>query len=99
MTSFDSIVSPASQHTFYYSPGTCSLAPHIVLEEIGQPYEMTLISASGPREGEATSTPAWKAINPKGRVPALLGVPGRIGGADSLLTEVPAILTYLARTN
>ncbi len=99
MTSFDQIVSPASKHTFYYSPGTCSLAPHIVLEEIGKSYEMMLISASGPREGETTSTPAWKAINPKGRVPALLGVPGRIGGADGLLTEVPAILTYLARTN
>lgn len=32
-------------------------------------------------------------------MPALLGVPGRIGGAHNLLTEVPAILTYLARTN
>jgi glutathione S-transferase len=99
MTSSDSIVSPASKHMFYYSPGTCSLAPHIVLEEIGEPYEMTLISASGPREGEMTSTSTWKAINPKGRVPALLGVAGRIGGADNLLTEVPAILMYLARTN
>jgi glutathione S-transferase len=98
MTISDAIVRPASKHMFYYSPGTCSLAPHIVLEEIGEPYELTLISASGPREGETTSTPAWKAINPKGRVPALLGVRGRIGGADNLLTEVPAILTYLART-
>jgi glutathione S-transferase len=99
MTISEPIVSPASKHMFYYSPGTCSLAPHIILEEIGEPYEMTLISASGSREGETTSTPAWKAINPKGRVPALLGVPGRIGGVDNLLTEVPAILTYLARTN
>jgi len=99
MTSSDSIVSPGSKYMFYYSPGTCSLAPHIVLEEIGEPYDMTLISASGPREGEMTSTPTWKAINPKGRVPALLGVPGRIGGADNLLTEVPAILMYLARTS
>ena len=32
-------------------------------------------------------------------MPALLGVPSRIGGADSLLTEAPAILMYLARTN
>lgn len=95
----DAVVTHPAKHMFYYSPGTCSLAPHIVLEEIGEPYELTLISASGPREGEATSTPAWKAINPKGRVPALGGVPGRIGGADDLLTEVPAILTYLARTN
>ena len=97
--SADAVVTHTARHTFYYSPGTCSLAPHIVLEEIGEPYELTLISASGPREGEATSTPAWKAINPKGRVPALMGVSGHIGGADNLLTEVPAIMTYLARTN
>lgn len=32
-------------------------------------------------------------------MPALLGVPGRIGGAENLLTEVHAILVYLARTN
>ena len=95
----DAAAAQAAKHVFYYSPGTCSLAPHIVLEEIGKPYELALVSASGAREGEMTSTPAWKAINPKGRVPALLGVAGRIGGAAHLLREVPAILTYLARTN
>jgi glutathione S-transferase len=72
------------------------MAAHIVLEEIGQPYELELISA---KEGKMTATPEWKAINPKGRVPALLGVPGRIGGADNLLTELHAILVYLARTH
>lgn len=46
-----------------------------------------------------TATAEWNAINPKGRVPALLGVPGRIGGADNLLTELHAILVYVARTN
>jgi glutathione S-transferase len=75
------------------------LAPHIILEEIGEPYELHLISASGPRDGEMTSTPEWKAINPKARVPALLGVPGRVGGTENLLTEVHAILMYLTRTN
>jgi glutathione S-transferase len=84
-------------HRLFYSPGACSLAPHIVLEEIGLPYHAELVSASGPREGEMTSTAEWKAINPKGRVPALSDVPGRIGGQDDLLTEVPAILLYLAR--
>lgn len=83
-------------YRLYYSPGACSLAAHIVLEEIGQPYELELISA---KDGEMTATAQWKAINPKGRVPALLGVPGRIGGADDLLTELHAILVYLARTN
>lgn len=75
------------------------MAAHIVLEEIGEPYELELISSSGAREGQMTATPEWKAINPKGRVPALLGVPGRIGGADNLLTELHAILIYLARMN
>jgi glutathione S-transferase len=99
MSAVASRVSKIAGYRLYYSPGTCSLAPHIVLEEIGKPYELRLISASGPREGEMTSTPEWKAINPKGRVPASLGVAGRIAGADNLLTEVHAILIYLARTH
>jgi glutathione S-transferase len=75
------------------------MAAHIVLEEIGAPYELQLISSLGATEGKMTATPDWKAINPKGRVPALLGVPGRIGGAENLLTELHAILIYLARTD
>jgi glutathione S-transferase len=75
------------------------MAAHIVLEEIGVPYELQLISASGATEGKMTATSEWKAINPKGRVPALLGVAGRIGGAENLLTELHAILFYLARTH
>jgi glutathione S-transferase len=86
-------------HTLYYSPGACSLAPHIVLEEIGEPYATELVSSSGPREGKGTAAPAWKAMNPKGRVPALSGVAGSIGGGENLLTEAPAILLYLARTH
>lgn len=50
-------MTPTAKHLFYYSPGTCSLAPHIVPEEIGEPYELKPISASGPREGEMTSKP------------------------------------------
>lgn len=82
-------------HCLYYSPGACSLAVHIVLEEIGQPYALELVSSSGPLEGSGTSHPAWKAKNPKGRIPALSGVRGSIGGAENLLTEVNAILFYL----
>lgn len=81
----------------YYSPGACSLACHIMLEEVGAAYELTLISSRGERQGEMTDTPEWRKVNPKGRVPALSKVPGRIGGADDLLTEVHAILVYLAR--
>jgi glutathione S-transferase len=86
-------------YRLYNSPGSCALAAHIALEEIGAPYELELVSSKGPREGGTTATSEYRAINPKGRVPALLGVPGRIGGAENLLTELHAILVYLARTN
>jgi glutathione S-transferase len=79
-------------HKLCYSPNSCSLAPHIVLEEIGEPYETELIEAGG----VMTNTPEWQAINPKGRVPVLTNVPGAIGGAPDVLTEVPAILNFLA---
>lgn len=77
-----------------YSPGACSLAPHIALEEIGVPYALDLRST---KNAEGTSAPDYLAINPKARVPALLGVEGRSGGAEGLLTEASAILVYLAR--
>lgn len=83
-------------YKLFYSPGACSFAPHIVLEEIGAPYEAEIINT---RDSIGTGTPAWKAMNPKGRVPALLGVPGRIGGKADLLTEAAAIMFYLARTH
>ena len=79
----------------FYSPGACSMAPHIVLEEIGKPYEAEVVSIP---DGKTQSS-EWKAINPKGRVPALLGVPGSMGGKSELLTEANAIMMYLARTN
>lgn len=71
----------------YYSPGSCSLAPHIVLEEIGEPFDIELVSSM---DG-STSTAEYLKINPKGRVPVL-----DIG--ESVITEVSAILTYLALT-
>ncbi len=81
-------------YRLYYSPGACSLATHIVLEELGVPYELELVIA---RDSKMTGTAEWRAVNPKGRVPALSGVPGSIGGAQDLLTEAHAILFYLAR--
>lgn len=84
------------KHRLYYSPGACSLAVHIVLEEIGLPYELELVDS---KDGRMTNTDAWRAVNPKARVPALGGVPGSIGGQPDLLTEAAAILIYLARTH
>lgn len=68
----------------YYSPGACSLAPHIVLEELGIPYEAVKISTA---EGQQRS-PEYLRINPRGRVPAL-AVDGQV------LVENVAILSYL----
>ncbi|THF49220.1 glutathione S-transferase family protein [Allorhizobium terrae] len=71
--------------TLWYWPTACSLACHIVLEETGLPYkEIKVDFASG-----AQRQPDYLSINPKGRVPALQV-------ADGILTETPAILTYLA---
>jgi glutathione S-transferase len=75
------------------------MAVHMVLEEIGEPFETELVSSRGQHEGAGTTTEAWRRINPKGRIPALSGVAGSIGGADGVLTEVTAILFYLARTH
>ncbi|MCX8999849.1 glutathione binding-like protein [Rhizobiaceae bacterium BDR2-2] len=83
-------------YRLYHSPGACSLAVHIVLEEIGLPYEAEIRSA---KNGEGTTTPDYLALNPKGRVPALSGVPGSAGGAANLLTEAPAILFFLAASH
>jgi glutathione S-transferase len=71
----------------FYARGSCSLAPHIALEEAGADYELAAIST---REGDQR-TPDYLAINPKGRVPALVTNRG-------VLTETPAILAYVAQT-
>ena len=72
--------------TFFYAPGTCALAARIVLEEIGAPYELARVDFS---KQEQTS-PDYLAINPKGRVPALVTDHG-------VLTETPALLLYVAQ--
>src|SRR5690242_15691269 len=71
----------------YHSPGACSLAPHILLEELGLPYELELVSIPAGK----TKTAEYLAINPKGRVPALVTEEGEV------LTEVPAVSWYLAQ--
>lgn len=70
----------------YYWPGASSAVPHIVLEEIGAPYERRLVNFT---QGEHKSD-AYLKINPRGKVPAL-AVDGVV------LTENVAILTYLAK--
>jgi glutathione S-transferase len=71
----------------YYTPGACSLAPHIALEEAGADYEVERVSLQTGAQRE----PAYLAVNPKGRVPALVTDRG-------VITENPAILAYIAQT-
>jgi len=70
--------------TLYYSPGACSLAPHILLEEIGAEFEARRLNLA---EGEHKKLP-YLAINPHARVPTLVE-------GEFVLTETPAILSYL----
>jgi len=72
--------------TLYFSPGACSLASHIAIEETGAPYEAKLTALA---KGEQR-TPEYLAINPRARVPALKT-------EDGVITENVAILTYLAK--
>ncbi|MCQ0988436.1 glutathione S-transferase family protein [Jiella marina] len=70
----------------FYAPGACSLASHIALEEAGADFEAVRVDF---RANEQRS-PGYLAINPKGRVPALV-----VG--EDVITENPAILRYVAR--
>ncbi|PKO36880.1 MAG: glutathione transferase GstA [Betaproteobacteria bacterium HGW-Betaproteobacteria-6] len=71
----------------YYATGACSLSPHIVLSELGLPYELVKVELSTHLTADGQD---YTAINPKGYVPALLLDDGQ------LLTEGPAIVQYLA---
>lgn len=70
----------------FYSLGSCSLASHIALQEAGAVYEAVRTNV---RE-KANLTPEYLAINPKGRVPALVTEQG-------VLTETVAILAWVAQ--
>lgn len=71
----------------YYSPGACSLSPHIVAREAGIPIELEKVDLGAK---QTASGEDFRAINPKGYVPAMRLDDG------TLLTEGPAIVQYLA---
>lgn len=73
----------------FYSPGACSLAPHIALEETGRPFRPieTLLGK------QQHLTPDYLAINPRGKVPSLVTPDGQV------ITENTAILAYIGLIN
>jgi glutathione S-transferase len=73
---------------FFWGAGTVSLASHIALEEAGADYEAVRVDVRGSEQ----TRPEYLAINPKGRIPALVTDRG-------VLTETVAILAYVAQTH
>ncbi len=71
----------------YYTPGACSLSPHISAKEAGIPLELELVDLKTHKTANGDD---FYVINPKGYVPALMLDSGE------LLTEGPAILQYFA---
>ncbi|AWB22225.1 glutathione transferase GstA [Methylobacterium currus] len=71
----------------YFAPDTCSLSPHIVLQELGLPYDLVRVDNRTKRTSDGGD---FLSINPKGYVAALV-----LDGGE-ILTEGPAILQYLA---
>jgi glutathione S-transferase len=72
---------------FYYAANTCALAAHIVLEEVRADYEAVRVDFQANEQRGA----AYLKVNPKGRVPSLVTDRG-------VLTEIPALLVYIAQT-
>ena len=72
-------------YQLYYYPGNANLAPHMVLEEIGAPYELILLD----RAKNAHKAPEYLKLNPHGRIPTLID-----GGL--VLYETVAICMHLA---
>lgn len=71
----------------YYSPGACSLSPHIVLREAGIDAECEVVDVKAKVMQDGSD---FRDVNPKGAVPTLLLDDGAV------LTEGPAIIQYLA---
>lgn len=71
----------------FYAPNTCALASHIALAEAGAEYEAVRLNF----RTDDQRKPEYLAINPKGRVPALVTDAG-------ILTETPAILAFIAQS-
>ena len=72
----------------YYFPGNASLTPHMLLEEIGVPFELELVD----RANAAHKSPEYLKLNPNGQIPVLVD-------GDLVLYETAAICLHLADTH
>jgi len=72
----------------HYFPGNASMTPHMVLEELGLPFELKLVD----RTRNEQSSPAYLKLNPNGKIPVLVD-------GDLVLHETAAICLHLADTN
>jgi glutathione S-transferase len=73
---------------FFYAPGACSIGIHVLLEEIGAPFEPIAVDM----KAQAQYAPEYKALNPKSKVPLLVRDDG------STITEFPVIAWWLGKT-
>ncbi|GCE82609.1 glutathione S-transferase N-terminal domain-containing protein [Komagataeibacter diospyri] len=72
----------------YYTPGACSLAAHIILNETGLPHSLEQVDL---KTKQTASGQDYLKINPRGAVPALEIAPGTV------LTQNVAVLTYIGQ--
>lgn len=72
----------------HYFPGNASLIPHIVLRELGVPFELALVD----RERDAHHAPEYLRLNPNGQIPVLVD-------GDLVIYETAAICLHLADTH
>lgn len=72
----------------HYYPSNASMTPHVLLEELGVPYERVLVD----RSVDAHRSPAYLALNPNGKIPVLVE-------GDLVLYETAAIVLHLVDTH
>jgi glutathione S-transferase len=74
--------------TLHHYPGNASMTPHMLLEELGVPYELRLVD----RTKQAHKSPEYLKLNPNGLIPVLVD-------GDLVLYETAAICLHLADTH
>jgi glutathione S-transferase len=72
----------------HYAPGNCSMTPHMLLEELGVPFELKLVD----RANNAHKSPEYLKLNPNGLIPVLID-------GDLVLYESAAIVLHLVDTH